>query len=297
MKGIEMSNQTTIKHCVSLIGLSITGEPEAKVSFCPAPPNTGIIFIRNDLPGRPRLKCSFKQAKVEYRWTSLVHGNVRVEHTEHALAAVAGLGLDNLNIELEQPSLPVMPDYSSKEFSSALLRAGIVQQPFSRKKIKILKPIIVLKREVIGNIRNEKFLIALPYEGFKITYALDYPHLPQLSQTAEININPETFVNEIAGARSFILESEMEEVENMTGDASTNVLVVKSPADRENWSWPNELARHKVLDLLGDLNLLGTKLLGHIIGIRSGHRLNVDLCKKIYREWENDSFSKTIAWD
>lgn len=284
-----MSKQTTIKKCISLTGISITGEPEAKVSFCPAPPNTGIVFIRNDLPGHPKIKCSFKQAKVEYRWTSLIHGNVRIEHTEHVLAAISGLNLDNLIIELAQPSLPVMPDYSSRDFTYALLSAEIVEQPFEQKELRIVKPIMVHKQD--------KCLIALPYEGFKLSYALDYPQLPLLSQTAEININPQNFLKELAGARSYILESEVEEVENLTGNASSNVLVVKAPLDKENWLWPNELARHKVLDLLGDLNLLGIKLLGHVIGIRSGHRLNLDLCKKIYKELENDTFNKAITRD
>ena len=114
-----MDNQTTIKQKVSLMGTSITGETDAKVTFYPAPPNTGIIFIRNDLPGCPKVKCSFEKAKVEYRWTSLADGDVRIEHTEHALAALSGLGLDNVFIELEQASLPVTADYSSKEFKES----------------------------------------------------------------------------------------------------------------------------------------------------------------------------------
>lgn len=292
-----MSNQTTIKHNVSLMGTSITGETDAQVSFYPAPPNTGIVFIRNDLPGRPKVKCSFKKAKVEYRWTSLIHGNVRIEHTEHALAAISGLDLANVFIELAQPSLPVMPDYSSKEFTQALLRAGIVQQPFQRETIKIHKPIVVIKRERFGNTKNEKLLIALPYEGFKLTYVLDYPNLPLLSQSTEINITPQTFAKELADARSFVIESEMEEVVSLTGKVSSKVLVINSGAEHGNWFWPNEPARHKALDLLGDLSLLGKKILGHVIGIRSGHRLNLELCKKIFRECKNDSFGETHAWD
>ncbi|ATW26851.1 UDP-3-O-acyl-N-acetylglucosamine deacetylase [Candidatus Formimonas warabiya] len=292
---MSMDYQTTIKHRVSLIGTSITGDTEAKVSFCPAPPNTGMVFIRNDLPGRPQVRCSFKKAKVEYRWTSLVQGHVRIEHTEHALAALAGLDLDNVFIELAQPSLPVMPDYSGKAFAQALLRAGTVQQPYPQEKIKIQKPIVVFKRERVGDRSNEKLLMALPYEGFKLTYVLDYPELPLLCQNAEINVTPKTFVKELAGARSFIMASEWEEVINLTGKASANVLVIQSGAEQGNWLWPNEPARHKALDLLGDLSLLGKKVLGHVIGIRSGHRLNLALCKKIFREGQDDSFGKTHA--
>lgn len=292
-----MTNQTTIKHHVSLMGTSITGETDAKVSFYPAPPNTGIVFIRNDLPGRPKVKCSFKKAKVEYRWTSLVQGNMRIEHTEHALAAISGLDLDNVLIELAQPSLPVMPDYSSKEFTRALLKAGIAEQPFKQEKIKIHKPIVVFKRESLENTKYEKLLMALPYDGFKLTYVLDYPGFPLLSQYVEINPTPQTFVKELADARSFIIESEMEEVLSLTGKASSNVLVIKSGAEHGKWRWPNEPARHKALDLLGDLSLLGKKMLGHVIGIRSGHRLNLELCKKIFREGKNDPFGETHAWD
>ncbi|MFT9494361.1 UDP-3-O-acyl-N-acetylglucosamine deacetylase [Anaerosolibacter sp.] len=291
-----MHNQKTIQQHVSLTGISITGEADARAMFCPAPPNTGIVFIRNDLPHRPKVKCLLKKAKVEYRWTSLVHGNVRIEHTEHALAAISGLDLDNLFIELEQPSLPVMPDYSSKDFAQALINAGVVQQPFDQEKIKIHKPIIVFKRGRFGDVKNEKLLIALPYDGFKLTYILDYPNLPQLSQAAEINITPDTFMKELAAARSFIIESEVEEVVKLTGKASSNVLIVKPGFEHGEWLWPNELARHKALDLLGDLSLLEKRIIGHVIGIRSGHQLNLELCKKIYKECKNDSFGETHAW-
>ena len=285
-----MDNQTTIKQKVSLKGTSITGETDAKVTFYPAPPDTGIVFIRNDLPGCPKVKCSFEKANVEYRWTSLADGDVRIEHTEHVLAAISGLGLDNVFIELEQASLPVTPDYSSKEFTRALMGAGIVEQPTKKGRIKIHKPIVVYKRESLEDMEYEKLLIALPYDGFKLTYVLDYPKLLQLSQVAEIDVTPETFVKELADARSYVVESELEEVVNLTGKVSSNVLVVKSGAENMAWKWPNEPARHKVLDLLGDLGLLGKKVQGHVIGFRSGHRLNLELCKKIYEECNDDIF-------
>jgi len=285
-----MCNQTTINHKVSVMGTSIAGETAAKVTFCPAPPNTGIVFVRNDLPGRPEVKCSFEKARVLYRWTSLADGDVRIEHTEHALAAISGLGLDNVFIELEQASLPVTISYSSKEFTRALMEAGIVEQPFKAERIKIHKPIIVYKRESLEDTEYEKLLIALPYEGFKLTYVLDYPKLPQLSQVAEMDVTPQTFANELADARSYIIESELEEIVNLTGKVSSNVLVVRSGAENGEWQWPNEPARHKVLDLLGDLGLLGKKVLGHVIGVRSGHRLNVELCKKICEECNDDCF-------
>lgn len=279
-----MDNQRTIKQKVSLMGTSIAGETDAKVTFYPAPPSTGIIFIRNDLPGSPKVKCSLEKARVEYRWTSLVDGDVRIEHTEHALAALSGLGLDNVFIELEQASLPVTADYGSKEFKEALTRAGIVEQNAKKETIKILKPIIVYKRESLEDMEYEKFLIALPYDGFKLTYVLDYPNVPEFSQVAEMDITPETFAKELADARSYIIESELEEVVDLTGKVSSNVLVVKSGSEYRSWKWPNEPARHKVLDLLGDLGLLGKKVQGHVIGFRSGHRLNLELCQKIYEE-------------
>ena len=286
-----MDNQTTIQKKVSLMGTSITGETDAKVTFYPAPPDTGIIFIRNDLPGSPKVKCTFEKVNIEYRWTSLADGDVRIEHTEHALAALSGLGLDNVFIELEQASLPVTPDYSSKEFKKALMGAGIVKQNAKKEIIKILKPIIVYNRESLEDTEYEKFLIALPYHGFKLTYVLDYPNMPEFSQVAEMDITPETFAKELSDARSYMIESEVEEVVNLTGKISSNVLVVKSGAEYRSWQWPNEPARHKVLDLLGDLGLLGKRLQGHVIGFRSGHRLNLELCKKIYEECSDDFFS------
>lgn len=281
---MNMANQTTIKQKVSVVGTSISGETDAKVTFYPAPPNTGIIFIRNDLPGCPKIKCSLDKVKVEYRWTSLVDGDVRIDHTEHALAAISGLGLDNVFIELEQASLPVTKDYSSKEYKRVLIEAGILDQNAKKEMIEILKPIIVYKRENSEDIEYEKFLIALPYHGFKLTYIVDYPNVPQLSQVAETDITPETFAKELSDARSYIIESELKEVVDLTGKVSSNVLVVKSGSEYQSWKWANEPARHKVLDLLGDLGLLGKRIQGHVIGFRSGHRLNMELCKKIYEE-------------
>lgn len=285
-----MCNQTTINRKAFVNGTSITGGTDAKVSFYPAPPGTGIVFVRNDLTGSPKVKCSFENANVEYRWTSLADGDIRIEHTEHALAAISGLGLDNIFIELEQASLPVTSDYSSKEFTRALTGAGIMEQPFKKGRIKIHKPIIVYQRESLEDRSYEKLLIALPYDGFKLTYVLDYPQLPQLSQVAEMDITPETFAKELADARSYIIESELEEVINLTGKVSSNVLVIKSGSEYRSWKWPNEPARHKVLDLLGDLGLLGKKVQGHVIGFRSGHRLNLELCKKIKEECNDDCF-------
>jgi UDP-3-O-[3-hydroxymyristoyl] N-acetylglucosamine deacetylase len=291
LKGIEMCNQTSINHKVSILGTSITGETAAKATFCPAPADTGIILVRKDLPGCPKVKCSFEKARVEYRWTSLVDGEVRIEHTEHALAAIAGLGLDNMFIELEQASLPVTSDYSSKEFTQVLRLAGIVEQPSKKEMIKIYKPIIVYKHDCVENTEFEKLLIALPYEGFKLTYVLDYPKLPQLAQVADLDINPEAFMKELADARSYVIDSELEEVVNLTGKVSSNVLVVSSGTENRSWKWPNEPARHKVLDLLGDLSLLGKRIQGHVIGFRSGHRLNLELCKKISEECSYDCIS------
>lgn len=166
-----------------------------------------------------------------------------------------------------------------------------MEQTAKKEMIKILKPIIVYKRESLEDMEYEKLLIALPYDGFKLTYVLDYPNLPQLSQVAEMDITPETFAKELSDARSYIIESEIEDVVNLTGKVSSNVLVVKSAAEYRSWKWPNEPARHKVLDLLGDLGLLGKKVQGHVIGFRSGHRLNLELCKKIYEECNDDCFS------
>ncbi|MDF2892690.1 MAG: UDP-3-0-acyl N-acetylglucosamine deacetylase [Clostridia bacterium] len=207
------------------------------------------------------------------------------------MAAISGLGLDNVLIELEQASLPVTTDYSSKEFTRALRSAGIVEQASKKETLKIYKPIIVYKRESLEEMEYEKLLIALPYDGFKLTYVLDYPKLPQLTQVAEMDITPEAFAKELADARSYVIESELDEVVNLTGKVSSNVLVVKSGVENMSWKWPNEPARHKVLDLLGDLGLLGKNVQGHVIGFRSGHRLNLELCKKIYEECNHDCFS------
>lgn len=272
--------QKTIKRQTHSSGMSITGQTFCTVKFRPAPADTGIVFIREDLPGQPEIPCRPEYTRVDSRWTSLVLNNIRIEHTEHLLAAIAGLGLDNLRISLNSPFIPVVSKFSSEGFVRALLEAEPVLQDACKKYITVREPILVANSFFYQEKRYDRFLLALPAPQLSITYLLDYPNKDIPTQLAHYTQDHATdFASELAPARSYIIKSEFEKVADLIGENMQDCLVI-SPGSND-LQWVNEPARHKVLDLLGDIFTLGQAVKGHFIGIRTGHRDNIQLCQKL----------------
>jgi UDP-3-O-[3-hydroxymyristoyl] N-acetylglucosamine deacetylase/UDP-3-O-[3-hydroxymyristoyl] N-acetylglucosamine deacetylase/3-hydroxyacyl-[acyl-carrier-protein] dehydratase len=279
--------QRTIKQTTSCTGISITGQTYATVTFYPAPPNTGIVFIREDLPGRPEIPCQPEYARVDFRWTSLVKHNIRIEHTEHLLAAIAGLGLDNLRISLDGPHIPVVSSFSSEGFVQTLLQAVPVIQDAPARCLCLPEPVCITNSFFHQEKRYDRLLLALPASQLTITYLLDYPDKEIPTQLAHFTFDASfDFASELAAARSYILESEYEAVVKLIGINMEDCLVIsKAPI---HLKWDNEPASHKALDLLGDLYTLGCPVKGHFIGIRTGHKDNNQLCQKIRMQMKEE---------
>jgi UDP-3-O-[3-hydroxymyristoyl] N-acetylglucosamine deacetylase/UDP-3-O-[3-hydroxymyristoyl] N-acetylglucosamine deacetylase/3-hydroxyacyl-[acyl-carrier-protein] dehydratase len=277
--------QKTIGNPVSCSGIGVSGQYCSTLTFEPAPVNTGIIFVRADLPESPEIPCCPEYAKVEARWTSLVKGDIRIEHTEHLLAALAGLGIDNIRIVLNGPEVPVVSGFSSGKFVQILLQAKILPQEESKRVLAVKEPVAFTAEFFYGEMRYERIMLALPAPQLALTYLLDYPSREIPVQSAHFVFEPAfSFTSELAPARSFIMKREYEMVAGLIGKGIEDCLIFSGEPPK--LSWENEPARHKVLDLLGDLYIMGYPIKGHFIGIRTGHKDNIRMCRNLARQFE-----------
>ncbi|MEE9394672.1 MAG: UDP-3-O-acyl-N-acetylglucosamine deacetylase [Planctomycetota bacterium] len=275
-----MRNQRTISQPASLSGVGIHNGERVNVSLKPAEPDSGVVFVRTDLNGEPRIPADFRHAVQRSRQTVLVADQAEVQTVEHFMSAIHALQIDNLIVEIDGPELPGV-DGSALPFVELLQSAGSALQKKLRKLFKLDKTIVVESGDV--------HIVAFPHEaGLKISYTLDYPsdsHLP--SQFCSFELDEGAFTEEIAPARTFCLESEAKELQAAgfgKGASTDNTLVIGADGVIDNsFRFDNELARHKTLDLVGDLGLLGIDLRAQIVATKSGHAANVELVQKIMR--------------
>ncbi len=280
--------QFTIKKQISVSGTDITGRGYSTVTFKPASPGSGIIFVRDDLPGQPRVKCCPDYARADHRWTSLDNKGIRIEHTEHILAAIAGLGIDNIIIHADGPYLPVVSGFSSKGYVQALLEAEPVCQNTPREYFYIPEACWVLDSFNYGGERYDSILLALPANEFKLTYLLDYPGRQISTQACSFIFGGnKDFSVELAPARSYIIDYEYDKVAELIGRGMEDCMVFSKATPV--LLWDNEPARHKLLDLLGDIAILGQAVKGHFIGIRTGHKMNIRMCKELAKQRKGDT--------
>lgn len=269
--------QRTIRRAIEIEGIGLhTGEP-ARLRFCPAPSNTGIYFVRKDLPGSPALSTSWEFVKSTSYATTLTGPYFSVATVEHCLSALTALRIDNLFIELTGPEIPI-GDGSAATFLDAIVSAGIVEQDEPRKYAYITKPIYY------GT--QEKHAYVLPYNGLRITCTIDFPHEKIGMQKLDLDINEYSFTNEIAKARTFgfLKDVEAMKAKGLARGGSLNNAVVLDNHDILNpdgLRYPDEFVRHKVLDALGDLVTLGMPLMGHLVLYKSGHDVMNFLVRKI----------------
>ncbi len=256
-----------------------TGE-KGVIRFLPAPVGHGVRFVRTDLPNLPEVRVRPENAHFDPgagRRTILQQDGVQVHTMEHVLAAVAGLGIDNLIIEMSTMEAPDS-DGSALPIARALMSAGIVDQDKPTRHIKVSKPV----RYAEGVVE----LSAVPFSGFRITFRIDYDHPLIGVQERTIDITPESFMAEIAPARTFVLERDLELLRQSGwikgGRIESAVVVGKDKIhNKETLRFPDEFVRHKILDLLGDLFILGGPLLGHVTAKRSGHQGHVAFVKTL----------------
>jgi len=277
-----MAKQKTISREFSLSGTGLHSGAEVNLKFRPAAENAGITFVRTDIASRPSIKLSPETLSVDEkisRCTALAHGDIRILTVEHLLAAVSCLGIDNLTVEIDGDEVPGM-DGSSKVFFSALKNAGIKEESASREYFEIKEP--------IGVYNSGASILAVPDPEFRISYTLSYPQNYFPAQFFSTVINAEIFEKDLAECRTFCLGEEAEVLKAQgfgKGANYENTLVIGPQGVINNtFRFPNELARHKVVDLIGDLGLLGRPIKGHFIAVKSGHGLNVELLKRIKKQ-------------
>ncbi|MBI4354962.1 MAG: bifunctional UDP-3-O-[3-hydroxymyristoyl] N-acetylglucosamine deacetylase/3-hydroxyacyl-ACP dehydratase [Candidatus Omnitrophica bacterium] len=265
-----------------LKGTGIHTGAAVELQFQPAPEGTGIVFVRTDLSGRPRIPAMvacIQDTAPLHRRTTIGQDQVSVQTIEHLMAALWGLGIDNLVIELNGPEVPGM-DGSAVAFVDTLQRAGLAAQSAPRRVLDIREPVYVE--------HNGAAITALPYDGFRISYTLSYDHPLLHSQFVTFNAT-NRFAEEIAPARTFCMEQEAEALRRQglgRGATYENTLVWGPKGVIQNrLRFEDECARHKVLDLLGDLYLLGAPLRGHILAVKSGHGLNMGFVRALAKRF------------
>jgi len=280
--------QRTIARSAEVQGIGFLTGATIRLCFHPAPPSSGVVFVRADLRGEPTVAARIDEVTGTARRTTLGRPPIQVGLVEHVLAALAGLKIDNCYVELNAGEPPGL-DGSAKGFVAALHDAGIVLQASRRAIWCVDRPALVSQ--------GGATLALHPTEdaGLKISYTLDYgPNAPIGRQTHTQTITPELFAADLASCRTFILESEAGELRRQglgTRTTTADLLVYGRHGPINNVQrYADEPARHKVLDLVGDLSLLGQDLCGHIVAYRSGHPLNVELVRVLSREINGGAF-------
>ena len=303
--------QRTVRNSKSCNGIGLHTGVESTITFHPAPEDYGIRFMRSDIKNSPEIKADIDHVVDISRGTTIEEKNVRIHTVEHALAAVTGLQIDNVLIELNSKEPPVM-DGSAKDFVDALLDAGPIFQDKKRK-------VLVIDRAVnYTDYYRDIDIHVIPSDRFRVTFLVEYP-LPALGTQYEAIYNmEEDFAVEVAPARTFCFLSEVEMLREqglIKGGALDNALVIvdkeidKNEIERLRYlfgieetiihgvngvlngkvlRFKNEPVRHKTLDLIGDLALLGFPIKGHVTAARAGHASNVEFVKKLKKEYSKE---------
>lgn len=270
------STQHTIAKETDYKGIGLHTGNMCKAVFKPAPENSGVILVRTDLPGQPSVQAHYSNVTSVIRGTTVGNDTMRVHTIEHMLSAVYALGIDNLIIELNANEPPVA-DGSSRVFFDALKEAGVVAQQAERK---ILAP-----SERLEYKNGDTEFTFEPADELILTTVLQYKHPLISRQEITVTIEPDRYRHEIASARTFCFDYEVEALKKQglaKGGSLDNAVVIgldRIHNKEKNLRFPDEFARHKALDLLGDLFLLGVRLSGHVRAVRPGHGHNINFVK------------------
>jgi UDP-3-O-[3-hydroxymyristoyl] N-acetylglucosamine deacetylase len=269
-------SQNTLKGTAAFSGIGIHTGREVNMRFLPAPEGHGIVFKRIDLEGAPLLPASVDCVCDLLRSTTIGQGDIKIHTVEHVLAALHAYHIDNLLIEIDSIEPPV-GNGSSDVFVEMIEKAGILKQAAPAYYFKLEKPIYWADKDIQ--------VMALPYDGFRISYTLNYPGSKILkAQFHTVDITPENFKKEIASCRTFSLYEEVSMLLDrglIKGASLDNAVVIKEDVvlSKNGLFFPDEMVRHKILDVVGDLKLIGTDIHAHIISIRSGHASNHEFAK------------------
>jgi len=283
--------QRTLKNVIRATGVGIHTGEKVFMTLRPAAVNTGIVFRRVDLEPAPEIPATATQVGDTSMNTTLVRDGVRVSTVEHLLSAMAGMGIDNAYVDLSAAEVPIM-DGSAGPFVFLIQSAGIEEQSAAKRFIRILKPVEVR--------RNDKWARFEPHDGFKVSFKIDFDHPVFKSHTsfAAIDFSTTSFLKEVSRARTFgfVRDLEMLRERNLVlGGSMDNAVVLDDyrVLNEDGLRYEDEFVKHKVLDAIGDLYLLGHSLIGAYSGYKSGHELNNLLLRELLvREdaWEEVTF-------
>jgi UDP-3-O-[3-hydroxymyristoyl] N-acetylglucosamine deacetylase len=282
-----MIRQRTLKNVVRATGVGLHTGEKIELTLRPAPANTGIVFCRVDLEPPVQIRASVENVGETRLSTTLVMGAVRISTVEHLLSAMAGMGIDNAYVDLSAPEVPIM-DGSAGPFVFLIQCAGIEEQQASKGFIRIRRPV-----EVRDGDKRARFE---PFNGFKVGFTIEFDHpvFKSNSRHSEIDFSATSFVKEVSRARTFGFLSEIEQLrerELALGGSIDNAVVLDDyrVLNEDGLRYRDEFVKHKILDVIGDLYLLGSGMIGAFNGYKSGHALNNRLLRTLMEDesaWE-----------
>lgn len=287
-----MLRQRTIKTAIRATGVGLHTGEKVYMTLRPAAENAGITFRRVDLPEPVDIPADPRLVGETMLGTTLIKDNVKVATVEHLMSALAGLGIDNINVDLSAPEVPIM-DGSAGPFVFLLQSAGIEEQQAAKKFIRIKKKIRVED--------GDKWAQLSPFNGFKVNFGISFNHpvFNKLSQDASIDFSSTSFLKEVSRARTFCFLRDVETLRgrNLTlGGSMDNAIVLDDYRilNEDGLRYANEFVLHKILDAIGDVYLLGRSLIGEFSAHKSGHDLNNKLLRALLENeqaWEEITFS------
>ncbi|APG03090.1 UDP-3-O-[3-hydroxymyristoyl] N-acetylglucosamine deacetylase [Luteibacter rhizovicinus DSM 16549] len=286
-----MIKQRTLKNIIRATGVGLHTGDKVYMTLRPAAPNTGIVFRRTDLNPPVELHSRPENVGDTRLSTTLINGDVRVSTVEHLLSAMAGLGIDNAYVDLSAPEVPIM-DGSAGPFVFLIQSAGIEEQEAAKRFIRIRKPVIVQD--------GDKWAKLEPFDGFKVGFSVEFDHplFNKRNSQAEMDFSTTSFVKEVSRARTFgfMRDIEMLRERNLTlGGSMDNAVVLDDyrVLNEDGLRYDNEFVKHKILDAIGDIYMLGHSLIGAYSAHKSGHELNNKLLRSLMADvtaWEEVSF-------
>lgn len=286
-----MIRQRTLKNVIKATGVTLHGGERAELTLRPAPPNTGIIFQRIDLDPVIEIPALAENVGDTTLASSLVKNGVRVSTVEHLLSALAGLGIDNAYVDVTASEIPIM-DGSAGPFVFLVQSAGIKEQNAPKRFIRIKRKVKVKE--------GDKWACFEPFEGFKVTFTIEFDHpvFKLHSKTATLDFSSTSYVKEVSRARTFGFMSDFERLQAMNlarGASLDNAVAIDDfrVLNEDGLRYEDEFVKHKILDAIGDLYLLGSSLIGSFNGYKSGHALNNTLLRKLLATedaWEYVTF-------
>ena len=288
-----MVGQRTLKNSIRATGVGLHTGTKIIMILRPAEPDTGIVFRRVDLPGAPEVRARATSVGETRLGTTLVEGEAKVSTVEHLLSAIAGLGIDNVLVEVDSGEVPIM-DGSAAHFVFLLQSAGIAEQSRPKRFVRVLKRVEVRD--------GDKWARFDPYDGFRVNFEIEFDHpvFKRHSQTASMDFSTTTYLKEVSRARTFGFMRDLETMRahNLAlGGTLDNAIVLDDAGvmNEDGLRSEDEFVKHKILDAIGDLYLLGHSLIGEFSGFKSGHGLNNRLLRALLSDrsaWEEVIFEK-----